>query len=190
MWRPLFLLLLKLLGWKAALTGSKATSFVEAFTSLGIGYILPRTPGGFVRELEVASTCVRALQTGVLSPAECVAFAGRLRWLDTQIFGRQGRWAFRVILEHGTRPGRNRRLQLTPALKDAFSWVLDNVPKAEPRAFRTPAASSRSSQTALSSEAQEGRCTPQPHWPNNRLVSGHSPARRRTVPGSSLTPCC
>ena len=89
-----FLLLLKLLGWKAALTGSKATSFAEAFTSLGIGYILPRTPRGFVRvqntsarKLEVASTCVRALQTGVLSPAECVAFAGRLRWLDSQIFG-------------------------------------------------------------------------------------------------------
>ena len=159
-----FLLLLKLLGWKAALTGSKATSFAEAFTSLGIGYILPRTPGGFVRvqntsarKLEVASTCVRALQTGVLSPAECVAFAGRLRWLDSQIFGRQGRWAFRVILEHGTRPGRNRRLQLTPPLRDALSWVLDNVLKAEPRAFRTPAASSYQVFTDGSFEQGTGR---------------------------------
>ena len=85
-----FLLLLKLLGWKAALTGPKAASFAEAFTSLGIGYILPRTPAGFVRvqntdarKLEVASTCLRALQTGTLSPSECVAFAGRLRWLDS-----------------------------------------------------------------------------------------------------------
>ena len=159
-----FLLLLKLLGWKAALTGSKATSFAEAFISLGIGYILPRTPGGLVRvqntsarKLEVASTCVRALQTGILSPTECVAFAGRLRWLDSQIFGRQGRWAFRVILEHGTRPGRNRRLQLTPALRDALSWVLDNVPTVKPRAFRTPAASSYQVFTDGSFEQGTGR---------------------------------
>ena len=75
----------------------------------------------------------------------------------TQIFGRQGRWAFRVILEHGTRPGRNRRLQLTPALKDALSWVLDNVPKAEPRAFRTPAASSYQVFTDGSFERGTGR---------------------------------
>ena len=109
------------------------------------------------RKLEVASTCVRALQTGILSPSECVAFAGWLRWLDSQIFGGQGRWAFRVILEHGTRPGRNRRLQLTPALRDALSWVLDNVPTVEPRAFRTPAASSYQVFTDGSFEQGTGR---------------------------------
>ena len=71
-----------------------------------------------------------------------MAFAGRLRWLDSQIFGRRGRWAFRVILEHGTRPGRHRQLQLTSALKVALEWVLQHVPKAEPRAFKAPTSSS------------------------------------------------
>ena len=172
-----FLLLLKLLGWKAALTGPKAAGFAEAFTSLGIGYILPRTPADFVRvqntdarKLEVASTCLRALQTGTLSPSECVAFAGRLRWLDSQIFGRQGRWAFRVILEHGTRPARNRQLQLTPVLRDALSWVLEHVPKAEPRAFKTPAASSYQVFTDGSFEQGKGRLGGVLHSPSGKVT--------------------
>ena len=91
------------------------------------------------RKREVATTCLRALQTGKLSPAECLAFAGRLRWLDAQTFGRRGRWAFRTILEHGTRPGKGRQLQLSAALRDALTWVLEHVPSAEPRSFKTPA---------------------------------------------------
>ena len=117
-----FLLLLKLLGWKAALHGSKAQSFSECFVSLGIAYILPRTPAGFVRvsntdarKQEVSDTCFRALKAGTFSPAECLAFAGRLRWLDAQSFGRRGRWAFRTILEHGTKPGRSRASALASA---------------------------------------------------------------------------
>ncbi|OLP99751.1 hypothetical protein AK812_SmicGene17658 [Symbiodinium microadriaticum] len=142
-----FLLLLKLLGWQAALTGSKATDFAESFVSLGIAYILPRTLHGFVRvhntdsrKREVATTCLRILQSGALSPAEALAFAGRLRWLDAQTFGRIGRWAFRVILEHGTKPGRRSQRQLTPAVADAVNWILDNVPQAAPRAFKVPSA--------------------------------------------------
>ena len=93
---------------EGSLDRPQGSELCRACTSLGIGYVLPRTPAGFVRvkntdarKLEVASTCLRALQTATLSPSEseCVAFAGRLRWLDSQIFGRQGRWAFRVILE-------------------------------------------------------------------------------------------
>ena len=141
-----FLLLLKLLGWQAALTGNKAADFAESFVSLGIAYILPRTPSGFVRvcntdsrKREVATTCLRALQSDNLSPAEALAFAGRLRWLDAQTFGRVGRWAFRTILEHGTQPGRHNRRQLTALVRDALNWILENVPKAEPRAFKVPA---------------------------------------------------
>ncbi|CAE7939410.1 unnamed protein product [Symbiodinium necroappetens] len=159
-----FLLLLKLLGWQAALTGSKATDFAESFDSLGIAYILPRTPSGFVRvrntdsrKREVATTCLRVLQTGTLSPAEALAFAGRLRWLDAQTFGRIGRWAFRVILEHGTKPGRRSNRQLTPAVKDAINWILDNVPQAEPRAFKVPAAKATQVFTDGSFEQGVGR---------------------------------
>ena len=145
-----FLLLLKLLGWQAALTGSKATDFAESFVSLGIAYILPRTPDGFVRvhntdsrKREVATTCLRILQSGALSPAEALAFAGRLRWLDAQTFGRIGRWAFRVILEHGTKPGRRSQRQLTRLLTQSTgSWIMSHKPPRElsrslqPRRFR------------------------------------------------------
>ena len=63
-----FLLLLKLLGWKAALTGPKAVSFAEAFTSLGIGYVLPRTPAGFVR---VKNTDARKLEVAQPASERC-----------------------------------------------------------------------------------------------------------------------
>ena len=159
-----FLLLLKLLGWKAALHGNKAQSFSECFVSLGIAYILPRTPAGFVRvsntdarKQEVSDTCFRALKAGTFSPAECLAFAGRLRWLDAQSFGRRGRWAFRTILEHGTRPGRSRQLQLSPQLRDALVWVQENVPTAKPRAFKTPASKAYNVFTDGSFEAGVGR---------------------------------
>ena len=138
-----FLLLLKLLGWQAALSGAKASDFAESFVSLGIAYILPRTPNGFVRvcntdsrKREVATTCLRVLHSDSMSPAEALAFAGRLRWLDAQTFGRVGRWAFRTILEYGTRPGRHSRRQITATVRDALNWILENVPLAEPRAFK------------------------------------------------------
>ncbi|CAE7838062.1 URC1 [Symbiodinium sp. CCMP2592] len=159
-----FLLLLKLLGWRAALDGSKAQSFAESFVSLGIAYILPRTPSGFVRvsntegrKQEVTATCQRALASGKFSPAECLAFAGRLRWLDAQVFGRKGRWAFRTILEHGTRPGRNRQLQLSPQLRDALEWVQLHVPTAKPRAFKRPPTKAYNVFTDGSFEAGLGR---------------------------------
>ena len=142
-----FLLLLKLLGWQAALSGSKAQTFAQSFVSLGIAYISYQG--------HQQASCASVTQTRAkerlpqrasepcrqeqLSPAECLAFAGRLRWLDAQTFGRRGRWAFRTILEHGTRPGKGRQLQLSAALRDALTWVLEHVPSAEPRSFKTPA---------------------------------------------------
>ena len=136
------LLLFKLMGWQAALTGSKASGFAECFVSLGIAYLLPKQPGLPVslqnteaRRKEVATTCLRALHTDTFSPAESLAFAGRLRWLDAQTFGRVGRIAFRTILQHGMKPGRRAQTQLTTQLRDALTWVLENVPNAQPRAF-------------------------------------------------------
>ena len=139
------LLLFKLMGWQAALTGSKASGFAECFVSLGIAYLLPKQPGLPVslqnteaRRKEVATTCLRALHTDTFSPAESLAFAGRLRWLDAQTFGRVGRIAFRTILQHGMKPGRRAQTQLTTQLRDALTWVLENVPNAQPRAFHAP----------------------------------------------------
>ncbi|CAE7038805.1 PPT1, partial [Symbiodinium sp. KB8] len=62
----------------------------------------------------------------------------RLRWLDAQTFGRVGRIAFRTILQHGMKPGRRAQTQLTTQLRDALTWVLENVPNAQPRAFHAP----------------------------------------------------
>ncbi|CAE7708446.1 slc10a7 [Symbiodinium sp. CCMP2592] len=145
------------------------TVFFDDYTSVtvaedSIAYILPRTPSGFVRvsntegrKQEVTATCQRALASGTFSPAECLAFAGRLRWLDAQIFGRKGRWAFRTILEHGTRPGRNRQLQLSPQLRDALVWVQQHVPTAKPRAFKRPPTKAYNVFTDGSFEAGLGR---------------------------------
>ena len=85
------------------------------------------------------------------------ALAGRLRWLDAQTFGLVGRWAFRTVLEHGMRPGKRRSLQLTEALRASRSWILDNVPKAEPRSFRLPRPLSHNVFTDGSFENGEGR---------------------------------
>ena len=104
------LLLLRLLGWEVATEGNKALSYARLFHSLGVCFILPRSLSEPVqitntaqRKQEVAQTCLQVLRQGCVTPAACATFAGRLRWLEGQSFGRIGRWAFRAILKASPR---------------------------------------------------------------------------------------
>ena len=137
--------LFKVLGWKYANTGSKAAGFARLFQSLGVAFILPQELSDPVqvsntdsRRQEVASTCLTALRSDCMSPAQCSSFAGRLRWLEGQLFGRIGRWAYRTILQAGQTAPAHKSKALSPALRRALEWVLCHVPKAPPRLVRQP----------------------------------------------------
>ena len=117
------------------------------FHSLGIALLLPRSPTDPVqitnteqRKKELAETCLRLLRLrhGKVSPHECSVFAGRLRWLEGQTCGRLGRKFFRTVLSAGEPLSDFRRTKLSPALQDAFEWILSNVPKAPPKCFWQP----------------------------------------------------
>ena len=104
-----FILLMRILGWKVA--SDKSKPFAHLFQSLGICFLLPRSLTDPVqvsnteqRRREVAATCLRILRLRKASPHECSVFAGRLRWLEGQTFGRLGRKAFRTILQSGDPP--------------------------------------------------------------------------------------
>ena len=134
------LLLLRLLGWEVATDGNKALSYARLFHSLGVCFILPKTLSEPVqitntaqRKQEVAQTCLQVLQQGFVAPAVCATFAGRLRWLEGQSFGRIGRWAFRTILKASLVGSKHLPRPLDEELHSAFDWVLGHVPKAQPR---------------------------------------------------------
>ena len=137
------LLLLRFLGWEVATSGSKALSYARLFHSLGVCFVLPRSLADPVqitntvaRKQEVAQTCLQVLQQGFVSPATCATFAGRLRWLEGQSFGRIGRWAFRTILKASLVGNKSAARVLDHDLYQAFDWVLSHVPKAPPRECR------------------------------------------------------
>ena len=138
-----FVLLMRILGWKVAVDKDKPFSCL--FHSLGIALLLPRSPTDPVqitnteeRKRDLAATCLRLLRNGRVSPHECSVFAGRLRWLEGQTFGRLGRKFFRTVLSAGEPPSDFRRTKLSQALQEAFEWILNNVPKAPPKCFWQP----------------------------------------------------
>ena len=138
-----FILLMRILGWKVA--SDKSKPFAHLFQSLGICFLLPRSLTDPVevsnteqRRREVAATCLRILRLRKASPHECSVFAGRLRWLEGQTFGRLGRKAFRTILQPGDPPSDFRPKSLTLPLQEAIEWILHHVPKAPPKCFHQP----------------------------------------------------
>ena len=101
-----FVLLMRVLGWKVA--ADKGQPFAWLFQSLGISFLLPRSSTDPVqvsntdqRKKELASVCLRLLRSNRVSPHDCSVFAGRLRWMEGQTFGRLGRKFFRAILAAG-----------------------------------------------------------------------------------------
>ena len=138
-----FVLLMRILGWKVA--ADKGQPFARLFQSLGISFLLPRSPTDPVqvsntdqRRKELASVCLSILRNSRASPHKCSVFAGRLRWMEGQTFGRLGRKFFRTILAAGDPPSDCRRRRLDASLRQAFDWILCNVPKAAPKCFWQP----------------------------------------------------
>ena len=138
-----FILMMRILGWKVAV--DKGKTFAQLFHSLGIAFLLPRSPTDPVqvtnteqRRKEVAATCLSLLRSGRVSPHQCSVFAGRLRWLEGQTFGRLGRRFFRLILQAGEPPSDFRKRPLSCPLRQAVEWVLGNIPKAPPKCFHQP----------------------------------------------------
>ena len=138
-----FVLLMRVLGWKVA--ADKGRPFACLFQSLGISFLLPRSPTDPVqvsntdqRKKELAAVCLRLLRSNRVSPHECSVFAGRLRWMEGQTFGRLGRKFFRAVLAAGDPPSDALPRHIDPSLRSAFEWILHNVPKVPPKCFRQP----------------------------------------------------
>ena len=121
-------LLFSLLGWELAMSGDKAVSFQDSFTSLGVVFYLPKEPGPPLKVGNTSTqTCLLALHRSRMSPQAIASFASRPRWLDGQIFGRVGRRMLQVFLQHAEPPGDKKERSLSPALKAALEWVLHSV---------------------------------------------------------------
>ena len=155
-----FVLLMRVLGWKISV--DKGKPFCSLFHSLGVAFLLPRSPTDPAqvtnteqRRKEVAATCLEFLRTGCVSPHQCSVFAGRLRWLEGQTFGRLGRRFFRVLLQAGEPPSDFRKRRMTAQVRQAIEWVLHNVPKAPPKCFHQP--SGRSFQLFTDGSFEGGR---------------------------------
>ena len=138
-----FVILMRILGWKVSV--DKAQPFCSLFHSLGVAFLLPRSPTDPVqvtnteqRRKEVAATCLELLRAGKVSPHQCSVFAGRLRWLEGQTFGRLGRRFFRILLQAGEPPSDFRKRGMTGPARQALEWALHNVPKAPPKCFHQP----------------------------------------------------
>ena len=156
-----FILLMRVLGWKVA--ADKGQPYASLFQSLGISFLLPRSATDPVqvsntdhRKKEIAASCLRLVRTGRVSPHECSVFAGRLRWMEGQTFGRLGRKFFRTILAAGDPPSDSRPRPMDPGLREAFEWILHNVPKAPPKCFRQPSGKTFQVFTDGSFESQVG----------------------------------
>ena len=139
-------LFFQLLGWKVATDGGKASPFCQVFQSLGVVFDLTKAPQRIVlvsnteaRRIEVRRWCKETLNRGTLAPAECLAFASRVRWLEAQTHGRLGMVALRVLLNHASPAKDSRRFVMSSRLRWAVSWILHSVPSAPPRAFQLQA---------------------------------------------------
>ena len=100
-------LLFKLLGWKFAETGDKATGFAKVFTALGVEISLSKAMTGEVefanaemRKTELTETISSILEKGTLTVTEAQKLRGRMQFMDGQIFGRLGRLCMRAVTDH------------------------------------------------------------------------------------------
>ena len=135
-------LLFRILGWRLALEGDKAASFSQQFQSLGVLFCLHPGVDSCLsvtntdsRKAEIAAWCLDKLRCGEASPKECEQFAGRVRWLSGQVFGRTSCSALRALLSAGRADRPYTARPLSHELAWAIRWILEHVPKGRPKVW-------------------------------------------------------
>ena len=100
-------MLFRLLGWKYAVEGDKATAFSTSFTALGVDINLSGAARGSVefantakRKAELSSTISGLLSKGTMSVNEAQKLRGRMQFMDGQLFGRLGRLCMKAVTDH------------------------------------------------------------------------------------------
>ena len=100
-------MLFRLLGWKYAVEGEKATAFSTSFTALGVDINLSGAVLGSVefantakRKAELSSTISDLLDKGTMSLNEAQKLRGRMQFMDGQLFGRLGRLCMKAVTDH------------------------------------------------------------------------------------------
>ena len=100
-------LLFKLLGWKFATDGDKATNFDDEFSALGVRINLGAAHLGRVsfintekRVKELCDTIGDIINKGRLTLLESQKLRGRMQFADGQVFGRLGKLCMKAITNH------------------------------------------------------------------------------------------
>ena len=100
-------MLFRLLGWKFAEDGDKATLFSSSFSALGVEVNLSSAAIGSIefantekRRAELVETISLILKKGTPTVVESQKLRGRMQFMDGQLFGRLGRLCMRAITDH------------------------------------------------------------------------------------------
>eukprot|EP00435_Cladocopium_sp_Y103_P055104 s1350_g18.t1 len=127
-------LLFKLLGWKYAEHGDKATNFASQLGALGVVINLEDARKGMVtfsntdkRRTELVETITDLLERGLMTVLEAQRLRGRMQFMDGQIFGRLGRLCMRAVTEHAFAKGSMRLAQHTADAMRRFVTFLEHA---------------------------------------------------------------
>ena len=100
-------LLFRLLGWKFAVDGEKATSFDDEFSALGVRINLENAHLGKIsfintekRIKELSDTIADIIKKGRMTVLESQKLRGRMQFADGQVFGRLGKLCMKAITHH------------------------------------------------------------------------------------------
>ena len=100
-------LLFKLLGWKFAVDGDKATCFDDEFSALGVRINLVDAHLGRInfintekRIRELSDAIGDIIKKGRMTVLESQKLRGRMQFADGQVFGRLGKLCMKAITNH------------------------------------------------------------------------------------------
>ena len=132
-------LLFRLLGWKFAEEGEKATCFGDDFSALGVRLNLENANLGKVsfintekRITELTSAIEDIIRKGRMTVLESQKLRGRMQFADGQVFGRLGKLCMKAITQHAFK-GRGDKLE-KPTV-DALRRFVIFLNHAEPRSL-------------------------------------------------------
>ena len=132
-------LLFKLLGWKFATDGEKATIFDDEFSALGVRVNLTKAHFGKVsfvntekRVKELSGAIGEIIKKGKLTLLESQKLRGRMQFADGQVFGRLGKLCMKAITNHAFK---TRSDKLEKPTVDALKRFVIFLEHADPRSL-------------------------------------------------------